>query len=282
MAVPNEQMSAWWNGLSGTLWAAHADRHDRQLATWSEAVLDAAGVGGADRAIDVGTGTGTLARQAARRAPEGDALGVDISRPLIERARALAAAEGPANVRFELADAQVHPFPPGGADVAVSRFGVMFFDDLEAAFANVRRALAPRGRLAFSCWQPLERNDWAAIPGDAMAEHVGPPDTFGPGQPGPYSLADPDRVRAVLAAAGFADVALEGAEAPMWLGADPVDAYEYMKDQPRTRALLADKPPEAVERALAALRATVERVAAPGGEVALPSRAWIVSARAAR
>lgn len=273
-------MAAWWNGESGSRWAAHADRHDRQLATWGDAVLAAAGVGGADRVVDVGTGTGTLARQAARRAPEGEALGVDISRPLIERARALAEAEGPANVRFEVADAQVHPFAPAAADVAVSRFGVMFFDDLAAAFANIRRALAPGGRLAFSCWQPLERNDWAAIPRAAMAEHVGVPDAFGPGQPGPYSLAEPDVVRSVLGAAGFAGVALEGAEAAMWLGDDPADAYDYMRDQPMTRVLLAGKPPEAVEGALAALRSTLEGVAGPTG-VELPCRGWVVSARVA-
>ena len=276
---PNEEMAALWNGPSGVLWAAYADIHDRQLAPWGDAVLAAGGVDGADRVVDVGCGTGTLTREAARRAPDGHALGVDISQPLVERARVAAAAEGPANVRFALADAQVHPFPPAGADVALSRFGVMFFDDPEAAFANVRRALAPGGRLAFACWQPLERNDWAAIPRAAMAEHVGLPAAFGPGQPGPYSLAEPDRVHAVLGAAGFADVTLDGADGLMWLGHDADDAYRYLKDQPMARALLVDKPPAAVERALAALRATMEQVARPEG-VVLPCRAWIVTARA--
>jgi SAM-dependent methyltransferase len=275
----NAQMAAVWNGPSGAHWAAHADRHDRQLGQWGQAVLAAAGIGGSDRVLDIGCGTGTLTRTAARAAGGGHATGVDISRRLVTLARDLASAEGPANVGFEVADAQVHPFAPAAIDVAISRFGVMFFDDSTAAFANVRRALVPGARLAFVCWQDLAANDWSRIPWTAVAAHVGWPDRFGPGQPGPWSLADPALVREVLAAAGFDRIAVDGLDGTMWVGVDAEDAYAYMQNQPTAQAMFEDRDPALVERALAALRATLHDVAGPDG-VELPAKAWLVTARA--
>jgi SAM-dependent methyltransferase len=276
--APNAQMAELWNGPTGAHWADHADRHDRLLGPWGEAVLAAAALTRGDRVLDVGCGTGTMTRSAARSAPDGHALGVDISGPLVALARDMAAADGPGNVAFEVADAQVHPFAPGSADVVLSRFGVMFFDDLVAAFANIRRALASGGRLAFVCWQDLALNDWSRIPWSAVAEHVGMPDRFSAGRPGPYSLADPDRVREVLGAAGYDGVALDPVAGTMRLGESAADAYDYMRRQPTAEAMFEGRDPERVARGLAALRATLDGVAGPDG-VELPASAWIVTAR---
>jgi SAM-dependent methyltransferase len=279
-ATPNATMSDNWNGVAGEHWVNNAERHERALAAYGKAVLGSTAITASDRVLDVGCGTGALTRAAARVATDGSARGVDIGRPMIDRARHETATEGLPNVSFEQADAQVHPFVPHSIDVVISRFGVMFFDDPAAAFANIRRAVTAGGRLAFVCWQSLPANDWMTIPASALAEHVGFPDTGGPDAPGPFSLAEPDRVRAVLAAGGFVDVTLDEVAHPMWLGRDVDDALGYMRNQSLARLMLDGKPPELVDRAVAALRTTLEGIATPHG-LELPGRAWLVSARAA-
>lgn len=276
---PNAAMADNWNGVGGEHWVVHTDRHDRALHAYGGALLEAATIRPSDRVLDVGCGTGWLSRAAARHAAEGTVLGLDIGRPMVEAARAITEREGPGNVTFAQADAQVHPFDPGGNDVVVSRFGVMFFDDPVAAFANLRSALADRGRIAFTCWQSLVANDWLRVPSGALAAHLGVPEAGDPRAPGPFSLAEPDHVRTVLGAAGFADITLAEEAHPMWLGTDVDDAFGYMRGNSIARTMTDGKPPELVERALAALHATLEDVAGPDG-VQLPGRAWLVTATA--
>lgn len=277
---PNTDMADLWNGPSGDHWVTHAERHDRALAPYGEAVLDAATLAAGDRVLDVGCGTGAMTRAAARRAPQGSAVGIDIGQPMIDAARRLAAAEGgPGNVTFERADAQVHPFPSGAFDAVVSRFGLMFFADPTAAFRNIRRGLVDGGRLAFVAWQPMVANDWMFVPVSAMVEHLGMPGAAGPDAPGPFSLGDPDRVRTVLAASGFAAVELAEVSHPMWLGSDLDDVVGYMEGQAMTRAMAEGKPPELLAAALADLRAALApHVTADG--LSLPASAWLVTARA--
>src|SRR5262249_31427945 len=142
-------------------------------------------------------------------APAGAVLGVDVSAPMLARARERAERAGLPNVRFEQADAQVHGFDAGAFDVVISELGVMFFDDPAAAFGNLRRALRPGGRLAFLCWQAQERNPYRMVPRRVIAAHVPIPDGPPPGSPGAFSLAEPEVVRELLGGAGFARVALE-------------------------------------------------------------------------
>jgi SAM-dependent methyltransferase len=276
---PNSAMTDNWNGIGGETWVANAAHHDRQLAGFGDDILVAAALTPTDRVLDIGCGTGGFTRAAARLATQGEALGVDIGRPLVEAARAQAAAEGPANVRFEQADAQVHPFVPKSVDVVLSRFGVMFFDDPGAAFANVRTAVDDGGRLAFVCWRTLDHNPWTAVSRAALSEHLGPSDLGPPDAPGPFSLADPDRIRAVLAEGGFTRVTVDEVSHPMWLGSDVDEAVRGVKGQMFARTLFAGKPPDLIDRAVAALRAALAEVAGPDG-IVLASSAWLVTARA--
>jgi SAM-dependent methyltransferase len=276
---PNAAMTDNWNGIGGETWVANASRHDRQLAGFGNDILAAAALTRTDRILDIGCGTGGFTRAAARLAAHGEALGVDIGRPLVEAARAQAAAEGPTNVRFEQADAQVHPFEPKSVDVVLSRFGVMFFDDPGAAFANVRAAVDDGGRLAFVCWRALDHNPWTAISRAALSEHLGPADLGPPDAPGPFSLAEADRIRGVLAEGGFTRVTVDEAAHPMWLGSDVDDAVRGVTGQLFARTLFAGKPPDLIDRAVAALRAALSEVAGPDG-ITLASSAWLVTARA--
>jgi SAM-dependent methyltransferase len=223
----NTEQAQAWDGDEGAYWAENAELFDRALAAYHERFLAAAGIGRADRVLDIGCGTGQTTRDAARTAPDGTAVGVDLSGRMIELAGPLAAEQGIANVRFEQADAQIHPFPERSFDVGISRTGTMFFGDPTAAFANIARAIRTGGRLTMLVWQGLEPNEWIRELSGAVAagrDLPAPPI----GAPGPFAQADPDAVRAVLAAAGFADVELEGLRQPIWFGSNAEDAYAFV------------------------------------------------------
>ena len=190
----NAERAKAWDGGEGAYWAAHADHFDRSVAAYHLPFLEAAAIGPGEQVLDIGCGTGQTTRDAARRAPSGGALGVDLSAEMIALARRLATAEGLPNARFEQADAQIYPFGEAVFDVAISRTGAMFFGDPPAAFANITRALRSGGRLALLSWQPLPANEWVAELTAALAagrDLPAPP----PEAPGPFALADPDRVR---------------------------------------------------------------------------------------
>ncbi|RZM87081.1 SAM-dependent methyltransferase, partial [Bradyrhizobium genosp. SA-3] len=146
----------------------------------------------------------------------GQVLGVDISEPLIARARALAPRDTPA--LFRVADASSAELPEGAFDILFSRFGVMFFDDPTGAFAHMRRALKPGGRAAFVCWRGAAENDWVRLPMGAIKGIVPPTALPDPEAPGPFSFGDPGRVGRILTAAGFTDIAIAPFDASVPFG----------------------------------------------------------------
>ena len=169
-----------------------------------------------ERVLDIGCGTGQVTRDAARQAPGGTALGVDLSARMIERARKRAAEEGLANAEFLQADAQAHPFGET-FDVAVSRTGAMFFGDPVAGFVNIAAALRPGGRLVLLNWQGIPQNPWFGAFTDAVTDGRGMP-PMPPDAPSPFAMADPERVRGMLLDAGFIGVEWQDLRAPMYFG----------------------------------------------------------------
>ncbi|KJY20876.1 MULTISPECIES: class I SAM-dependent methyltransferase [Streptomyces] len=270
----NAEQARAWDGREGAYWAEHADRFDRAIRPYRTHFLAAAGISPADRVLDIGCGTGETTRAAARRASGGRALGVDLSSAMLEVARRRAAAEGVHNAEFVQGDAQVHAFPAASFDVAVSRTGSMFFADPVAAFRNIGGALRPGGRLVQLVWQEAEGNEWflaftrALAAGRPMA---GPP----PGAPGPFSLADPARVREVLGAAGFTDVRLEPHSEAMWFGEDAADAERFTLGLHGW--MLDGLDDEGRRRATDDLRATLTAHESDDG-VRYASAVWIVRA----
>ncbi|MCO5996827.1 class I SAM-dependent methyltransferase [Actinoallomurus rhizosphaericola] len=273
--IVNAAQAEAWNGYEGQHWAGHADRYDAVNSGFNRFVLDAAAIGERDRVVDIGCGNGQLTRLAARTARSGRVHGIDLSAPMLARARSRAAEEGLANVTFEQADAQVHAFPVGGFDAAISRFGVMFFADPVAAFANVGRALRSGGRLAFVCMTGLEGTDLGAVFG-AMAAHL--PRPTGPDGTGPTSFADPARVRQVLTEAGFGEIACTLVEAEQAWGRDLADAAGFIRDWGPVRYQLRQAGAEAAARASDALTTALRPFARPDG-VRLRGTAWLVTAR---
>ena len=269
-----------WQEIEGEHWVAEAERYDSMVGAFGEAMLDAADLRPGERVLDIGCGNGATTIEAARRVrPGGVVVGIDLSSPMLGLARQRASAAGANEIEFVEADAQRHDFAVGAFDVAVSRFGVMFFDDPGAAFANIGRALAPGGRLAFVAWQALERSEWIMVPGAAAAAHVGMPEGIAPNEPGPGAFADPARVRGILDAAGFVDIAVDEVIRPIRMGNDVDDAVSFLQSIPLIHELFEAAEPEKRSAAVDAAREALKPYAGPQGVVMHNTAAWLVTAR---
>ncbi|MGA8117494.1 MAG: class I SAM-dependent methyltransferase [Actinocatenispora sp.] len=273
--MANVAQAQQWNGRGGEHFISERDRHDRMHEPLTHRLLVAAAISATDTVLDVGCGCGATTRAAARAASRGHALGVDLSAPMITEARRIADRDGSTNVTFRAVDAQTHPFV--GYDVAISSFGVMFFDDPVAAFGNIGAALRPGGRLAFLCWQDAAHSAFFAVPFGAIIAHVGQPRRADDYQPGPFSLADPDRVRALLTTAGFHDIDVTGLHEPLRLGDDVADAVDYFCAIPAARSMLDTAGESTVSVVRDALtEALLPHLGADG--VHLGSATWLVTA----
>jgi SAM-dependent methyltransferase len=278
MGATNEATIAFWNGPGGEAWASNADDQDRELQTLGDAALGALAAASGESVLDVGCGAGTTTLALAGSVGAGGrVVGVDISAPLLAVARRRAGAM--ANVTFVQADAQTTAPPGAPFDAVFSRFGLMFFDQPEAAFANLHQATSPGGRLAFVCWQEASANAWFLAPMLAVMGVAGldlPPPP-GPGDPGPFAFADPGRVRRMLIAGGWRDAELRSYTDEI---IDDLDRrVEFtVRQGPAARALegAADEVREAAtSRVRDALGAH-----STDGRVRLGRAAWIVTAQA--
>lgn len=209
MAFTNIEQAEFWSRLAPT-WLELEDQLEKVGGLPGQLAMDRLNLLPGQRVVDLGCGAGrTTLELASRVGRDGEVVGVDIAAEMLGRGRERAARLGTGNIEFLHADVQTHDLGEDRFDAAYSRFGVMFFTDPAAAFANIRRALRPGGMLSFVCWQSVFDNEWMLIPGAAVATVTGSlPPMPGPDEPGPMSLADPDRIRAVLDAAGFDSVAI--------------------------------------------------------------------------
>jgi SAM-dependent methyltransferase len=276
----NADQIAYWNGPGGQRWANRQQAQDVVLAPIAELLIDRARPKAGERIIDVGCGSGATTIAFARKvAPSGHAFGVDISGPMLARARESAPRELP--VEFVLADATVYPFDPASFDLLASRFGVMFFADPARSFANMRKGLRPSGRLAFACWREPRENPFFMAPLQAVYKHVPKMPPQGPEDPGPFSFAPEARVHRILGEAGFTGIEMEPCnlvlDVAIGRGLDAA-VQGALEIGPASRAL--EGHPEEVRAA--ATNSIREALAAfaRGQTVPLPASIWIVTARA--
>ena len=274
--VSNDEMIRYWNDDAGPEWARHQDRIDENLRPFGERAMDALDLHAGHSVLDVGCGCGqTSVALADRVGPGGRVAGVDISAPMLAEARQRAS--GRTNVEFHQADAQSAELPLT-ADRLFSRFGIMFFADPVAAFANLRRTVVPGGRLAFACWQHPSRNPWMATIAAAAASAVPDMPPAPPlDSPGPFAFSSADRVRGVLADAGWTDVAIEGFDGSQRLGSSLDDALEHIGHLGVFRRVLSVAGEARSDAVYASVREALVPYAGAGGVVADAS-VWIVTA----
>lgn len=277
--VVNVDQATAWDGEEGEHWTEHADRYDAAVRRYDSYLVDAARLAEDDRVLDVGCGAGVSTRDAASVATAGRAVGIDLSARLVGEARRRSQRAGLANTAFVQGDAQVHPFESATFDVAISRFGAMFFADPVAAFANIARALHPGGRLVVLSWQELGRNEWVLAIRRTLAAGRTLPEPP-PGSPGPFGLADEVAVRRILARAGFSNVELAPVVEPVLLGSDPEDAFAFVRGLGITKGLLEGLDITTRAHALEALKETLAAHATSDG-VLLDGAGWLITGRRA-
>lgn len=274
--VVNIDQAAAWDGPEGDVWTQQADRYDRASRQIWKRFVEAELVGGTDRVLDVGCGTGGPTRDIAHVTTDGEVTGIDLSTRMLELARERSADEGLDNVTFVRGDAQVFPFEPEELDVAMSSFGSMFFSDPVAAFTNIGGGLRRGGRLALLAWRALPENDWLMSLRGALAvgrELPMPP----PDAPTPFALADPERVRTMLESAGFERVDLEPIDELIDLGADASDALAFAKTMGIVEGLTDGLVAQARAEAMSNLANLFHQRETADG-VLLPSAAWLIRA----
>ena len=275
LGAGNQDQFRAWNGDEGHQWAANAAYYDTAVRQHHQRLMQAAAIGPDDRVLDVGCGTGQCTHDAARRAVRGAALGIDLSLPMIRMATATARGEGLPNASFVRGDAQVHPFPPRTFDIAVSRFGSMFFSDQVGALTNIGRALRPHGRLLLVSWRSARENDWISVLREALLPGAPAPEAT-TNTPGPFRHADRNDTMAILAASGYAAICMQSLDVPMHLGRDADDAFAVLG--PLFAWMVHDLDPPAARRAFDRMRAVLRSHQTADG-VALGSAAWLITAR---
>lgn len=280
--VTNADQITFWNAKAGSKWVEYQTQLDQQIGVLGDAMLSAAGLGAGQRVLDIGCGCGATALQAAALVgASGTVTGVDVSAPMLERARARARQAGLSQVSFMQADAQADSLGAALYDRVISRFGVMFFTAPATAFRNIRAAMAPGGRLAFVCWRGTDENPWMGEPVKAAAQHVALPPAPPADAPGPMAFADPARVRRILDEAGLSSIEIQKHDAPCVIGGggDLDTCVDFLFNVgPLSRALMSA---DFNEQNKAAIRASVGDVLKPyltSAGVVMPCAVWIVTA----
>jgi SAM-dependent methyltransferase len=276
----NEAMRHYWNTVAGPRWVASPGFRERRNLESLALLLTCLRLAGGESVLEIGCGTGAVTVPLAEAVGEhGRVVAVDISEPMLGAARQRIEASGVHNVTLLSGDAQVLAFEPAAFDVATSRMGVMFFADPVAAFRNMGGALRPGGRLVFACWAPLAENRHWLISYDIALRHLGQPEPSTDHAPGPLAFTDPDYIRRILTAAGFAEIVVERAH-PTIIGSSPEEeARQALTMGPTARLIDAKQPPEATRQVIAQEIAAAFAAEASAGPIRLPATIFLVAAR---
>jgi len=276
----NAAQRRYWNTVAGPRWVATPGFRERRNRESLALLLARLGDVTGESVLEIGCGTGALtAPLAAAVGDNGRVVSIDISEPMLGAARQRVGEQGLRNVTLVLGDAQVFDVEPAAFDLATSRMGVMFFADPAAAFRNITSALKPGGRLVFACWAPLAENQHWLISYDVALRHLGPPELPPAHEPGPLAFGNPDYIRGVLTAAGFAEIAVERAHPTIICGSPEEEARQAVMMGPTARLLEAKRPDETTLQTIAREIEAAFATEAHSGPVRLPATIFLVAAR---
>jgi SAM-dependent methyltransferase len=268
-----------WAGAMGDKWLANLDGFEGMIAAVGAALMAKADFVPGERVVDIGCGGGATTIEIGQAVgPDGEALGIDVSEPLLATARQRAGGAG--NVHFLAADAGTMTLD-APRDRLYSRFGVMFFNDFPGAFANMRKMLRPDGRADFSAWAPASENGWIIDMQAILAKHVERPKPQ-PNTPGPFALQDVDFARPLMENAGFHSVEFDlwrGEQLVGGKGAGPEQAADFVLNAMSFKDALADQPATALDQVRGELIAMFTAHHRDGA-VRMPAGAWLISAGA--
>jgi len=268
----------YWNATAGQTWARFQEQLDRQIEPLGLEAMRALAPAPGERILDVGCGCGQTSLELATRVTaSGAVVGADISVPMLEVARSRVVPDGAATPDFHQVDAQSGDLGEGVFDAVFSRFGVMFFSDPVAAFTNLRKALKPDGRLGFVCWRPFQENLWMRLPMEAAQPFLPPSPPMDPTAPGPFAFADADRVRRILADAGFSDVTLHAFNTS--IGGSSLDQTVDLAFRVGPLGAILREKPELAPTVAGAVRSALAPYETPSA-VLMPAAVWIVQAHA--
>jgi SAM-dependent methyltransferase len=276
MNTRNAEQFEMWNGRVGQKWARLQERTDLMLNNINDALMSFVAAKPGEHVLDIGCGCGTTTFRLQMSVGSGGSVaGVDISAPMLDVARARAQAMN-ADIAFIEEDASTNDFQPV-FDLVFSRFGVMFFDDPVSAFQNIRKALSPKGRLVFVCWRAFKENQWAFVPYVAAKPFLPEQPPADPHAPGPFAFADGDRVKDILAKAGFNNIRVEKLDTTASLGKTAAEAAnESLNIGPVSRAA-NELPDKEREKARAAIEKVFASHVTPLG-VTPAAACWLVEA----
>ena len=275
-ATLHQEQVDYWNGVGGQHWVAQQLATDLMMANVRDVMLASTALGRGAHVLDIGCGCGdTTAALADVVGPGGKVVGLDVSAPMLKVAETRL--KGRPNVSFLCADAATATLPP--VDLLVSRFGVMFFGNPDAAFANMRKSLKPGGRLVFICWRKFDENPWMQIPLFAAYEHVPKLPKLGPEDPGPFSFANTERVTRILTTAGFGTPRFTPRDVVLDIsGGDGLEGAVYQTTHIGATSRALDGQPDAArDAAVESIRKALTPFATPTG-VLLKGSIWVVEA----
>lgn len=277
-SAPGVLTEAYWNDAGGDAWVEHQALLDRINQPVGDIVAERADPGAGARVLDVGCGAGATTLDMARRVgADGLSVGVDVSEALLELARQRARAAAVDNVEFLRADAGTHDFGGPTFDAAISRYGVMFFEDPDAAFANLRRGVRPGGGLTFACWRSAAENPLTLVPLEAAAPFLPEPPRAPVDGPGRFAFADADRVRGILDRSGWRQVAIEPLDV-----ATPASLDELLILSLKLGLLgtLLSKHDEGIRKRVAGAVAASLESHVEAGVIPMTAACWLVTASA--
>ncbi len=279
---PNADQIEFWNGDAAQRWVSLGAQLDAMLRPLGLAAMDRAAPAPGHRVLDVGCGGGATTIDLANRvAPGGSVTGIDISSVMLAQANERSLPDNGVSVAFQNADAETHPFEDASFDHIFSRFGVMFFQNPAAAFANLRKALRPKGRLTFICWRTPPQNPWVAVPMGVAKRHVDWPEPPPPGGPGEFAFAERDRFEGALGDAGFQVDSVDALDIDVTIagGGGVATAIDFFMQQGPAANVMNDASEAQREAVRTDLVETLEPYLTAEG-VRMTTGTWLVSARA--